>query len=327
MRLRLLLLLFAGLLAAGSSLTGQSASATSSLLFGQKQAYTAIVRTDQKVVTYAKLIYTNPESTAFSKSSFTVPSGVEVSDMSAYQILPPSRCDNGDLEETTERMTYEYVPSCRTIKEGVYDLSSYGYYYSRGETSLRYKPVTLQKQGATYSFTLPQAIESQEQGAILISYVAQKGYVSGNLGLYNLTFKTLQVPQAVEEVRVAVDVSSDLYTRSGKSSVESSDLLESGISSGVAADRSGNISSSSLDRLQSGIGSGGAFTKTGKSLVAGETFVVKGEFADEPWKLNIGWIIGSSIGLIAVLALSFFLMKKANSVHSKTAKNTKKGKK
>lgn len=327
MRLRLLLLSFAGLLLVTSSLASQQASATSSLLFGQKQAYTAVVRTDQKVVTYAKLIYTNPETTAFSKSSFTVPSGVEVSDVSAYQILPPSRCDNGDLEETTERMSYEYMPSCRTIKEDIYGLSSYSYYYSRTEASLRYKPVTLHRQGATYSFSLPQAIEPQDQGAILVSYVAQKGYVSGSFGLYSLNFKTLQVPQAVEEVRVAVDVSSDLYTRSGKSSVESSSLFEGSIGAGVAADKSGDISSSGLDKLQGSIGSGGAFTKTGKSLVAGETFVVKGEFADEPWKLNIGWILGGGLGLAAILGLSFFLMKKANSVHDKTPKKAKKGKK
>lgn len=326
MRLRLLLLSFIAVMVVVSGSTSQSVSATSSLLFGQKQAYTAVVRTDQKVVTYAKLIYTNPETNAFSKSSFTVPSGVEVSDVSAYQILPPSRCDN-EPEKPAERSTaYPYESSCDTIKENIYDLNSYGYYYyDQSEASLRYKPVTLQKQGATYSFTLPEPIESQGQGAVLVSYIAHKGYVSGSLGLYSLNFKTLQVPQSIEEVRVAVDVSSDLYTRSGKSSVESSDLFESGL--GATAAKSGDVSSSNLDKLQGSIGNGGAFTKTGKSLVANETFVVKGEFADEAWKLNIGWIVGGVIGLIAVLALSFFLMKKANSTNNKALKGTKKGKK
>ncbi len=329
MKSRLLALL---LLAAAAvvGFTSEGASADNSLLFGQKQAYTSIVRSDQKVVTYAKFVYNNPDTNAFSKSSFTIPDGVKVSNVTAYQILPPSKCSGEASEaeqEDDSQARYAYQPSCASIKDDIFTIDSYGYYYyGSSEANLRYKPIDLKQQGSGYSFSFPEPIASQERGAILVSYIAPEGYVSGNFGLYHLKFKTLQVPQSIEEVRVAVDVSSDFYTRAKQSSIETSSL-EDGISTGAsAADSSGALKSTSLDKLQSSIGQGGEFTKTGKSLMPDETFVVEGDFADAAWKLNIGWIIGGSIGLIVLIALSIILMKKANSVHANPTIG-KKGKK
>lgn len=314
---RLLLSLLATLVATMSVMNTQTAHATTvseSLLFGQKQAYSAVVRTDQKVVTYAKLFYNNPESTPFSSTSFTVPDGVEVSNLSAYQILLPTKCDGIESDSTkssSSTNSYDYSPSCTSIENDLYNLDSSGYYY-QSDVSLRYKQISLSKKASTYTFNIPESIAPEGRGAILVSYIATKGYVSGALGFYNLTFKTLQVPQSIQQVNVSVDVASDLYTRANQSSIEHGSLAR-GMSISAAADSSANIQNKGLDELQSSIGSGGTFSKTGKSLVAGETFVVNGEFADAAWKLNIAWIIGGFVALMVVVLLAIFLLKKASS--------------
>ncbi len=55
---------------------------------------------------------------------------------------------------------------------------------------------------------------------------------------------------------------------------------------------------------------------------------MNGEFADEPWKLNIGWIVGGFIGLIVVIGLLVILLKKAqqHEVKMNASKEQKSGK-
>lgn len=307
----------------GTSLIGPAVSADDSLLFGQKQAYSAVVRTDKKVVTYAKIYLNNPHEKELKTTSFTLPGGIDASNLSVYQITLPGRCQKGLLpnEDTKKREDSfidnpsTYTPDCNTLEEGAFNFDEYGYgyygYSSDENSQLTYRLVDSKKSGNTYNITLPIPITSQKRGAYIVSYIANSGFVSGNFGLYNLEFKTLKVPQSIERVRVSVDVASDLYTREKRSDINSgpSSLELSAGMSRNSADAS--IKNKSLDKLQGSIGSGGVFTKTGKGLTPNEEFVVNGEFADAPWKLNLGWIVGGIIGLIVVIGLLVVLLKKA----------------
>jgi hypothetical protein len=326
-----LLLLFAGIAVAAS----QPVSAEGSLLFGQKQAYTAVVRADKKVVVYAKIYLNNSGETELKNTSFTIPAGVSISNLSIYQITLPARCD----KELTEKVPYQtpndtyyngYALNCESLEQQTFSFDEYGYGYydsSNSDSQLVYKTVDSKKSGDTYNLNLPNSIKPQKRGAYLVSYIAADGYVSGSLGLYNLQFKTLKVPQSVEEVRVAVDVASDLYTREKPSEIKSG--AESLAMSADSAKSSGaSIQNKSLDKLQGSIGSGGTFTKTGKSLTPNEEFVVNGEFADQAWKLNLGWIVGGIIGFIVLLGATILLLKKAGqeevTYNEKRQKNGKK---
>lgn len=304
----------------------QPAAATDdSLLFGQKQAYSAVARTDGKVVTYAKIILNNPSEKALATTSFTVPSGVKVANLSVYQVLPSAKCGTrAPSSEDEPTAGVRYVPSCAEMEDQLFSLNSY-YYYGTDKLPPRYKEVAAELSGDTYNLTLPEPIKAQKRGAYLVSYVAEQGYVSNTLGLYSLHFKTLKVPQMVEEVRVAVDVAQDLYTKAGRSDV-SSDKAELSIPQG-AATADGSVTSRSLDQLQSNIGTGGSFTKTGKSLMAGETFVVNGEFADSRWKLHIRLIAGAVVGGAIMLGLIVFLLKKAEASAGAKKGTTTRGKK
>lgn len=300
-------------------MAGQTASADDSLLFGQKQAYTAVVRADKKVVTYAKIYLNNPGEAELKNTSFTVPAGVVISNLSIYQITLPERCDKEITEKQntqTRTDTYYngYYYDCNSLEERTFSFDEYGYGYydssSDSDSQLVYKAVDSKKSGDTYNLSLPKPITSQKRGAYIVSYIAQEGYVSGNLGLYNLKFKTLKVPQSIEEVRVAVDVASDLYTREKPSEIKSgAESLD--LAAGKSMSASDSIQNKSLDKLQGSIGSGGTFTKTGKSLTPNEEFVVNGEFADAAWKLNLGWIVGGIVGCVVLFGVTGLLLKKA----------------
>ena len=303
----------AGLLAVAvaASWGVQPAAATdNSLLFGQKQAYSAVVRTDGKVVTYAKIILNNPEEKALATTSFTVPSGVKVANMSVYQILSSEKCGTRPPSSEDEPTAgIRYVPSCAEMEDQLFSLNSY-YYWGTDKLPPRYKEVATEQSGDTYRLTLPEPIKAQKRGAYLVSYIAEQGYVSNTLGLFSLHFKTLKVPQMVEEVRVAVDVAQDLHVRDKNTSVSANMMEQISVSSGAnAADAS--VTNRSLDQLQGAIGTGGSFTKTGKSLMAGETFVVNGEFADSRWKLYFWPIVGLIAGGAITLGLIVLLLRKA----------------
>lgn len=305
-------------------LRSPTVKADDSLLFGQKQAYSAIVRTDQKVVTYAKIFLQNPDEKELKNTSFSVPNGVNITNLSVHQILLPTKCK--DKAPTNSNQMTANSPSaypnnysstdCSTLEKNAYEFDQYGYgYYDYSNTGTDsqyiYKQLTLPKSGNTYNLTLPEPIKSQKRGAYIVSYIATTGYVKGSLGLYDLDFKTLQVPQSVEEVRVAVDVASDLYTKEKRSEISSGGASSDAITSQANETKNGSAQSKDLDKLQGSIGSGGSFTKTGKALAPNEVFVVHGSFADAAWKLNLGWIIGSIIGLIVAIGLVVVLLRKA----------------
>jgi hypothetical protein len=306
-----------GLLLAGLTVVASQSSQTqaSSLLFGQKQAYSAVVRSDKRVVTYGKIFINNTDDTPVSKGTFTLPDDVKISNLSLYQVTLPERCSDseGDALPSTSAQTYPYYrTTCTDIERGAFDFDQYSSYYidsSSGDSQLVYKEIDPTRNDKTYSFDLPNPIDSQKRGAYLVAYMAEEGYVSGAFGMYSLAFKTLKTPESVEEVRVSIDVSSDLYTRARASNInrESSSLS---ITDGATSSE-GGVTSKSLDGLQQSIGNGGVLTKTGKALAPDETFVVNGDFADAQWKLNLWPIVGSIVGGIILLGLTVFLMKKA----------------
>lgn len=307
--------------------TSALTNSTDSLLFGWQQAYSAVVRADGKVITYGKIYLNNDDNNSLKQTSFSLPDDVNVTSLSAYQILLPERCSSPkkSTSSTTKTIAPEYpiyTPTCESIEQQTYELDQYSYYsYYDRDTQLRYKPIDLKKDGQTYEFTLPEPLKHGKRGAYIVSY-ATSDYTSETFGLYKLEFKTLQLPRSTEEVRVSVDVSSDLYTKAGRSSVESGAESVSLSAGAQAAD--GAIANRSLDTLQGSIGSGGTFTKTGKALTADETFIVKGEFADAAWKLYIWTIVFSIVGVALLIVVSVILLKKAN---TPTKQTTKKGKK
>lgn len=283
----------------------------SSLLFGQQQAYSAIVREDGTVITYAKMYLNNQSDADMKQASFKAPKDVALNDLEAFQILVPERCANNMPTTKDDYSTGSYYSSCAEVKKQAYEFNKYSY-YSRDEDALRYKKMDVSTNGDQYTITLPEPVKKNEQGAYLLAY-RTKDYTSNSFGIIHLKFKTLRSASAINNVQVSIDVANDLYTKSGKAKISDSSYTAKD-SIAMGANASNAVTDSNLDKIQSNIGQGGSFTKEGKSLSPDESLEVTGELADAPWKLALGWIVTSIVAIIAVIALIVFLLRKANNV-------------
>lgn len=323
MKKRAILKTFFFALVAVGLLAPNAAQANSSLMFGQNQSYSAVVRPDGNVITYGKIYLENTGENELKSTKFTAPDGVKLNGLEVYQITLPERCENivpSEEPDQTKTRQYpiRYEPDCGTLEAQLFGYNEYYYaYYDRTDSGIRYQKLEPKQDDQTYTVELSKPLKPKTRGAILVAY-STKDYTKGMFGSYSLEFKTLKVDMAVENVRVAVDVSNDLYTKAGKSKI-SSDKSGS-ISDGIKLNASSakGVESSNLDSLQSQIGQGGTFNKTGKGLIANETFVVKGSFADAQWKLYFWEIVGGIVAILLLVALSVFLLRKADRPSTKT---------
>lgn len=316
------------LLVAAAALVVSTASPAQadSLLFGQTQSYTATMRADKRVVTHAKLIFTNSSDKQQESTSFTIPEGIKASNVAVYQIIPPHKaCKSYEtLQQWQERtpdtpadlklqQSYQADKKCldqASPKE--YDLDynfkSYASTYSyRGmpesseSNNISFEKLTPKQNGNAYTIPLSLPLQPQKDGAILVAYLGE-GFVSEFAGNYSYNYKTLQVNDAVENVTVAINLDEDLYSKGTKARTAAPEIATD-MASG-SSKSSTPMSSNNLTDLQNTIGSGGTITRSSAHLLPGDSFSVSGSFADSPWKLYYGeigiglllFIIGIAIG-------------------------------
>lgn len=176
---------------------------------------------------------------------------------------------------------------------------SYGYGYREGQAE--YQKIQYTKSGNLYRLTLPTPVEPYKSTAIVIAYAA-KGYVKKSLGLYKFTFETIKVPSRIEQIRVVVDVDSDLLLKGKRAQVD----YGVGVSE-MAAPQA--ISSRDLDRIVGKIGSYGPLIKEAKNLSPNETFIVRGEYARNWFRLYLSSIFITILIIAAILIGIYFLAK------------------
>jgi hypothetical protein len=281
---------------------------SNSLLFGQKHSYSVVFRGNGEAITYAKIVVPNREEQALSEFSFEIPK-INPSEMIMYQMKLPKEC-----------VRYNYTdPNNPCVEYRDPDYGQDYYYYGSGQTA-EYTKIKYTQSGNTYNLTLPNSVEPSKSTAIIISYAA-KGYVDNNFGLYKFNFETIKVNSRIESVRVAVDVDSDLLLKGKQSSVN---YNEAGSGPMAKLGDSSAISSRELDRVVSNIGVSGALIKESKSLSPNESFNVKGEYANNWFRLYLNEIIIALLVIIIVIFLIYFVAKYISSKPKKrTDANTK----
>jgi len=268
-------------------------SAQTELLFGQNHFYTVIFRGNGEAITYAKIAITNPDEKPLTEFSFEVPK-VSPTEIVMYQMKLPQEC-----------VKYNYGDSarpCLEYRDPDYAQQYYYYGYSNGQAE--YQKIQYTKSGSIYRFTLPTLVEPYASTAIIVAYAA-KGYVKESAGLYTFNFETLKVPSRIQEIRVAVDVDSDLLLKGKRSSINYNSL---GISSERAASPQ-SISSRDLDNVVGRIGSYGPIVKEAKNLAPNESFIVKGEYATNWFRLYLGSIFLTIFIVVGIFAGIYFLVK------------------
>lgn len=268
-------------------------SAQSELLFGQNHFYTVIFRGNGEAITYAKIAITNPDEKSLTEFSFEVPK-VSPTEMVIYQMKLPQECQNYNYNDPSR--------PCLQYRDPDYAQQYYYYGYSNGKAE--YQKIQYTKSGNLYKFTLPTPVEPYKSTAIIVAYAA-KGYVSESVGLYKFNFETLKVPSRIQEIRVAVDVDSDLLLKGKKSSVNYNTIgLQSSELSAPSA-----ISGRSLDNVVGKIGSYGPLVKEAKNLSPNESFMVKGEYATSWFRLYFSSILLTILIILAVFVGVYFLAR------------------
>jgi len=269
------------------------ATAQTELLFGQNHFYTVIFRGNGEAITYAKIAITNPDEKPLTEFSFEVPKATPT-EIVMYQMKLPQECVNYNYSDP--------VRPCFEYREPDYARQYYYYGYSNGQAE--YQKIQYTKSGNLYRFTLPTPVEAYKSTAIIVAY-AVKGYVKESAGLYTFNFETLKVPSRIQEIRVAIDVDSDLLLKGKRASVNYNSL---GVSSERAAAPQ-SISSRDLDKVVGSIGSYGPIVKEAKNLAPNESFIVKGEYATNWFRLYLSSILLTVLIIAAIFAGVYFLVK------------------
>ncbi|MBT9168994.1 MAG: hypothetical protein DDT19_02346 [Syntrophomonadaceae bacterium] len=180
----------------------------------------------------------------------------------------------------------------------------YGYGYREGQAE--YQKIQFTKSGNLYRFTLPTPVEPNKSTAIVVAY-ATKGYVKKSFGLFKFNFETIKVPSRIKQIRVAVDVDTNLLLKGKGAQVDYGTPAVFGVS-GIAAPQE-VFSSFDLYRVGGKIGSYGPLVKEAKNLSPNETFIVRGEYATNWFRLYLSSILLTILIIAAIFAGVYFLAK------------------
>lgn len=265
----------------------------SELLFGQNHFYTVIFRGNGEAITYANIVITNSGEKPLTEFSFEMPI-VSPTEIVMYQMKLPQQCVRYNNKDPAR--------PCLEYRDPDYAQRHYNYGSSKGQAE--YQKIQYTKSGSLYRLALPAAVEPYKSAAIIIAYAA-RGYVNESVGLYKFNFETLKVPSRIQEIRVAVDVDSDLLLKGKRSSVNYNSF---GLSNEqIVAPLS--ISSRDLDNVVGKIGSRGPLTKEAKNLAPNESFIVKGEYATSWFRLYLSSILLTIFIIVAIFAGVYSLAK------------------
>jgi len=307
-----------------------------SLINGQKHYYSVQLRSDKQAIVYGKVIFSAEKSEEKSRLTLRIPEGVNVSNLTAQQLLAksqPGQCKTYETynewlqrqsgEQTTTRSSsssvsadsYERTKRCLDYTgEGSYNedydydtntISSNDYYspyyYIDRDSSFDYEDIKITQNGQSLQFELPRAIKPEKQGAFLLSFTTSD-YVDGALGYYNYSFRTLIADSLIESTSVGIDFDDDLYS-SQATQKRSTEMGTTSQSSSDQSIREGVSSAKSVNETQQNVGKGGRYIKTQGKMLPGDTFEVRGTFATNPILL-----MGKQIGILIVMLLAGVLL-------------------
>lgn len=262
------------------------------LFFGQHHSYTVIFRGNGEAIVYAKIVITNPDEKQLTEFSFEIPK-VSPTEIAMYQMNLPQECVIYDHNSPG-------LP-CLKWRDPDYTQKYYYYGYEYGKEEAKYQKIQFTKSGNFYRFALPTPVEPYKSTAIIVAYVA-KGYVKESFGLFKFSFETIKVPSKIEQIRVAVDVDSDLLLKGKRAQVDY------GVPDAGLAGRQ-TISSRDLDRVVGKIGLYAPLVKEAKNLSPNETFIVRGEYATSWFRLYLSSILFTILIIAAILVGVYFLAR------------------
>jgi len=279
-------------------------------LFGQNQWYSVVFRGNGEAIVSLRVLFTNTQSSPMNILSLRVPKVIP-NDLLAFQVLRQGACLRYEpvvQTQSNERTTiYPSRPQLKCLEYNEPDLYSwYG--------PAKYQKTRVAYSGDTITIPLPQPIQPDKSGGVLLYYRAF-GYAKKSLiGSYHFIFETLQAEDPIRQLQVGISTDSDLVLRGAKGNVNYHFEDVSMAAKGMA-DMAAPMTNTRLDSYYQQIGQG-EIVKTASNLQVLESYTVKGAYADNAVKLYAKEIsIGIGITLLIIIGLVWMvrLLMKTNS--------------
>lgn len=275
-------------------------------VFGQSHFYTVNMRGNGDASVLSKIIFSNTEGKDMESFEVSSPSG-GLTDLIAFQVVRQPQCIRyGSDYATGSQICLEY-------QEPDY----YQYWYGQN----KYLKLNVVERDGVYSVDLPRAVKADKTGALLFYYRLKGDAITDKslFGSFKYKFSTLKVSDSVQDVTVAIDVDSDLFLKGAKSNVDfvksvSPMALDAKVTS------TSEFASTRYDTVFNQVGQG-RIVKNAKNLASGETYTVKGEYADSRLKLfakeiTIGVVL--LLVFIAIITTAFILAVKKAAIQNTT---------
>ncbi len=254
---------------------------------GETQYYTVDLRGNGETVISAKFILGNQTNYPLNQVSLNVPR-VKPQDLIVYQVIREPQCILYEPNTTT----------CAKYQEPDY----YNYW-----GPAKYEKAGFTLKGDTVVVNLPTPIQSNANGSFMIYYRAL-GYTKKNLfGAYNYVFTTLKVEDRIRTVQVGVMTDSDLYLEGQRGTVNYK-FTSAPLSAESLIVRQGAAANTQLDNFYQQIGQG-TIVKTASDLQPGESYTVKGSYADSALKVYANKILAGIGVVFLALILVIFIFK------------------
>ncbi len=273
---------------------------------GTNQYYSVLFDGEGEAAVAAKLTFQNLGTEAFKELSIEIPGEVRL--INAVQEI--QKVEKVCSSYSNNCLEYHEYPNRQTeCTKKVENCQYWTDQYTNEYLALEKNEVLLQG-SKEITIKLSDLIKPQETGTIILYYKVQ-GYASETLGVYDFDFQTIKINQDTNQVRVSINVDTDLILKEGNSQVNYQPDF-GGFETSLASE-----SSEKMIMYSRNIETQEGFVKTAKELDPLENFHVKGKYSSS-WLLLNFWKV--TITSILVLLSLVFVAKQVKKLRNKRIK-------
>ena len=293
-----------------------------SSLIGQNHYYSVFLRGNGEAVVSFKAQFTNNGADPVYEASYYLPDAISVNNLTAYQVTNsystpcyPSGYDKPSVPEQdneTNRRKPFVSPATSSISSPAPDALTMmpcvdrSYYY--GGYGNTYEKADYEISGNQLKIYFPTKVQVSESVELLLSFRTFGFVKKGLFGVSNYIVSTLSSTSAIDSIQLGLSTDPEYVFRDAKGNVNYVTAVGKGALP-QALDMQMSAANPEFDTYYNSIGQGIIY-KYSSHLAAGESYTIKGAYADSIWKLYIMHILIGIFIFITIVALIVFLLKK-----------------
>lgn len=264
------------------------------------QYYTVTFDKEQEATVVAKLTYTNVTKSDIKDLKLEIPgTSLRVISVLQEQRVATKACASYDYNTPVDEATG--MRKCLRYSD---QTNSYTNTYAL----LDFDAPTATSGGSSsaLTITLKQAIASGQTGTVILNYKA-KGMASPVWNGYKYNFQTIKSPYDVDNVRVAINVTDDLYI---KETAQGQTNYVADISSAMPMLSSSAFTESApISKISSSIQESQGVVKQTTSLDPNENYKVEGKYYNNNFMGELPTIVGVGITFLIIIFVLVIIIK------------------